>query len=347
MTQQGFPADLPAPFRLSRLMSSLWVPQAIYTAAALGVADTLADGPRRSEDVARSIGAHSATIHRLLRALVALELCTATGDGVFELTSLGACLRSGTRDSVRSWALLIGSPMVWNSWGRLIDCVRSGESIPQLDGWDSAFDFRQTHPAESAIFDHAMVEMTRHLADAIAVGYDFSGIRTLVDVGGGYGALLPPILKTHPEMRGVVFDQPSCRDGALRLFEKTGLADRCEFVGGTFVESVSPAGADAYILKSVIHDWDDEHSLAILRTIRAAMGERSRLLVVEPIVPDCPGTSPYDAMIASTDLNMLVVTGGRERTEAEFRALLDAAGLPVTRIVQTPATMSIVEARRT
>jgi hypothetical protein len=248
---------------------------------------------------------------------------------------------------VRSWALLIGSPMVWNSWGRLIDCVRSGESIPQLDGWGSAFDFRQTHPAESAIFDQAMVEMTRHLADAIAVGYDFSGIRTLVDVGGGYGALLPPILKTHPEMRGVVFDQPSCRDGALRLFEKTGLADRCEFVGGTFVESVSPAGADAYILKSVIHDWDDEHSLAILRTIRAAMGERSRLLVVEPIVPDCPGTSPYDAMIASTDLNMLVVTGGRERTEAEFRALLDAAGLPVTRIVQTPATMSIVEARRT
>jgi hypothetical protein len=346
VAQQSFPVEIPTPFRVSRLMSSLWMAQAIYTAAALGVADALADGPQRSEDVAPSVGAHPGALHRLLRALVALELCTVTDDGAFKLTPLGACLRSGTRESVRSWVLLMGSPMCWGSWGRLIDCVRSGESIPQLDGWASAFDFRQTHPAESAIFDQAMVEMTRHLAGAIAVGYDFAGIRTLVDVGGGYGALLPPILKSHPEMRGVVFDQPGCRDGALRLFEKTGLADRCEFVGGTFFEAVSPAGADAYIVKSVIHDWDDEHSIAILRTIRAAMGERSRLLLVEPLVPDRPGTSPYDAMIAGTDLNMLVVTGGKERTESEFRALLDAAGVPVRRIVETPATMSIIEAYR-
>lgn len=344
MSEQRIPPDIPTPFQLSRLMASLWVPQAIFTAAALGLADALADRPQRSDDLAATVGVHPGALHRLLKALVALELCTVSDDGAFALTPLGACLRAGTRDSVRSWALLMGSPMVWASWGRLIDRVRSGESIPQLDGWESAFAFRETHPAESAIFDQAMVEMTRHLASAIAMGYDFTGIATLVDVGGGYGALLP-IVKANPDLRAAVFDLPSCREGALRLFEKTGIADRCEFVAGSFFETVSPAGADAYIVKSVLHDWDDARAVAILRAIRAAMDEWSRLLVVEPIVPDRSGNSPYDAMIAATDLNMLIVTGGKERTEAEFRALLDAAGLSVTRIVPTPATMSVIEAR--
>src|SRR4030095_10856017 len=157
---------------------------------------------------------------------------------------------------------------------------------------ETAFDFRETHPAESAIFDQAMVEMTRHLAGAIAAGYDFTGIATLVDVGGGHGALLPPILRAYPESRAVVFDQSGGRDGACRLFEKTGIAARCEFVAGSFFESVSPAGADPYVVKRGRHDRHDAHAVAILRTIRAAMDERSRLLVVEPIVPDRPGSSP-------------------------------------------------------
>ena len=346
MSHSSVPQTIPLPFQLSRLLSSLWVPQAIYTAAALGIADALADGPRTSADVARSVGGDGESVHRLLRGLVALGLCDMADDGAFELTPLGGCLRSGTRDSVRSWALLMGSPMCWGSWGRLIDVVRSGESIPRLDGWGSAFDFRDTHPAEAAVFDQAMVELTRHLAGGIAASYDFAGIRTLVDVGGGFGALLPPILAANPALHGVVFDQPSCREGALRLFEKVGLADRCEFVDGDFFDAVTPAGADAYLLKSVIHDWDDAQCLAILRNVRAAMAPDSRVLVVEPIVPDRPGSSPYDLMIAGTDLNMMVMTGGKERTETEFRALLEAAGLPVTRIVQTPATMSVIEARR-
>lgn len=345
MPHPSLPPEIPLPFQLSRMMSSLWIPQAIFTAAALGVADALADGPRRSDELARTVGAHPGALHRLLKGLVALELCTVTDDGGFELTPLGGCLRSGTRDSVRSWALLMGSPMCWGGWGRLVECIRSGESVPRLDGWESSFDFRETHPAEGAVFDLAMVELTRHLAAAIAAGYDFGGIRTLVDVGGGYGALLPPILKANPDLRATVFDQPPCREGALRLFEKTGVADRCAFVAGSFFETVAPAGADAYLLKSVVHDWDDARSVTILAAVRAAMGADSRLLVIEPIVPDRPGSSPYDMMIAGTDLNMLVMTGGKERTEAEFRALLDAAGLSVTRIVATPATMSVIEAR--
>jgi hypothetical protein len=346
MPQESFPAELPAPFRLSRMMSSVWVPQAIYAAAALGVADALADGPKPSAELARLVDAHPDALHRLLRALVALELCTLTDDGAFALTPLGACLRAGTRDSARAWVLLTGNQVTWGAWGRLIDCVRTGESVPQLDGRESAFDLLTASPEAGATFNQSMVDGTKRLAPAIPLAYDFSGIRAVVDVGGGYGALLPPILATDPAMRGIVVDLPRCREGALRVFEKTGVAERCEFVGGSFFDAGTlPAGADAYLLKSVIHDWDDSRALGILRNCRAAMRPDSRVLVIEPIAPDRPGSSPYDAMIVSTDLNMLVNAGGQERTETEFRALLDAAGLTVTRIVPTLALLSVIEAR--
>lgn len=345
MSQQSFPADLPAPFRVSRMVSSLWIPQAIYAAAALGVADALADGRKQTADLARIVDAHPGALHRLMRALVALELCTVTDDGAFALTPLGACLCAGRRDSARAWVLLTGNQMTWRAWGRMIDCVRSGESVPQLDGLSSGFDVFADNPGASAVFNDSMVDGTKVLAGAFPLAYDFSAFATVVDVGGGYGALLPPILRTNPAMRGVVFDLPHCRDGAIRVFEKTGIADRCEFVAGSFFESGElPVGADAYLLKSVIHDWDDERSVAILRNCRAALREGGRVLVIEPVVPDRPGSSPYDAMMASTDLNMLLMTGGKERAEAEFRALLAAAGLSVTRIVPTLALLSIIEA---
>src|SRR5262249_10733719 len=314
----------------------------IYTTAALGLADAMADGPRTSADLAAAVGAHPDSLHRLMRALVALELCAMGDDGRFELTPLGACLRSGTRDSVRSWALLMGD-RVWLSWARLVDCVRTGDAVPSLEGKATPFDDMSANSEAYAIFSEAMVELTRHMAGAVAASYDFSGIRTIVDVGGGYGALLPPILAANPEMRGIVVDLPGCREGAQRLFAKAHIAERCEFVAQDMFEAV-PAGADAYIIKSVIHDWDDERSVVILRNCRAAMRASARLLVVEVVVPDRPGTSPLDQMIAGGDLNMMVVTGGKERTESQYRALLEAAGLTVARIVPTPAAMSVIEA---
>jgi hypothetical protein len=326
------------------MITSLWMPQAIHAAAALGIPDLLAAGPRRSDDLAAAAGAHPGALSRLMRGLAALGLCTATEDGAFELTPLGACLRSDTRDSVRSWALLMGGEMVWRSWGHFLECVRTGEPSPKLlDGMDT-FDHIEANPAAAAVFDKSMAELTRHLGGALAFSYDFAGISKLIDVGGGYGALLPPILKANPGMRGAVFDREHCRDGAEQLFGKVGLADRFEFIAGSFFESISP-GADAYLLKSVIHDWDDERSVAILRNCRAAMHDGARLLLVEVIVPEGIGASPLDAMIASTDLNMLVNTGGCERTEAEYRQLLDAAGLRSERIVATPAAFSIIDAR--
>jgi hypothetical protein len=179
----------------------------------------------------------------------------------------------------------------------------------------------------------------------IAAAYDFAGVRRVVDVGGGHGALLPSILAANPEMQGVVFDLENCREGAMRLLEKTRLAARCEFVAGSFFESVPP-GADAYLIKSVIHDWDDERSIAILRTCAAALGGDAKILIIEVVVPQRLTGTPIDAMIAGTDLNMLVMTGGRERTEREYRELAAAAGLRIARIVPTLAAMSVIELRR-
>lgn len=341
MSQQSVP-DIPLPFQLSRMLTSAWVPQAIYAVAALGIADVLADGPKRSDELAKAVGAHPGALHRLMRALVVLELCAETGDSGFQLTPLGACLRSDSPDSIRSWALLWGGHM-WPYWGRLLDCVRTGETARKLVDGTESFEDRAWDPETARVFDQSMVELTRQIARAVVAAYDFWGVRTLVDVGGGYGELLAAVLAAHQSMRGVVFDLPRCRDGAIRMLEEKGVAERTEFVGGSFFEAV-PAGADAYLLKSVIHDWNDERSVTILKSCRAAMGAGSRLLLVELVVPERAGSSPLGWRIVGSDLNMLVMTGGRERTEAEFRRLLEAAGLRVARVVATPSALSVIEA---
>jgi len=349
MSQQNV-TETPPRLQLTRLILSLWAPQSIHTAAALGIADLLANGPRRSDELAQAAGAHPGALHRLMRALVALELCTQTEDGAFALTPMGDCLRADSPDSVRSWALLMGGKYVWHGWGRLVDCVRTGQPAPKLLGEKETFEAMAADPEGAAIFYQAMVEVTRHAVEAIIKAYDFSGVHTLVDVGGGYGMLLAAILSAYPEMRGKVFDLPHCQEGATRLLAERGVAGRAEFVAGSFFDSV-PAGADAYILKSVIHDWDDEQSLAIFKNCRVAMPERperkdgARLLIIEPTVPERVGSSSHDGVIVGSDLNMLVMTGGRERTEAEFRGLLEAAGLRIARVVTAPpAAFSVIEA---
>ncbi|MBX3027418.1 hypothetical protein KF840_21175 [bacterium] len=339
MSHPGIPPSL----QVSRLAASLWIPQALHAAARLGVADAIAADGTASADVARAIGADPLATHRLLRALVALELCRRTDDGRFLLTPLGACLRADAPDSVRAWVLLMGGDMVWRSWGRLADCVRAGECAPRLFEGKDAFESMADHPLERAIFDQSMQELTRRAAPALVAAYDFAAARTVVDVGGGHGALLAAVLAAHPHLRGTVFDLAHCAEGAAGLAGEAGVGDRCGFASGSFFDSVPP-GADVYLLKSVIHDWDDERSRAILRACRAALRPGARLLLIEVVVPERPGTAPLDQMIAGTDLNMLVMTGGRERTEAEYRALCEAAGLRVNRILPTATAFSVVEA---
>jgi len=331
---------IPLRFQLVRMISGIWVPQAIYAAAKLGLADALAEGPLTSDDVARTANTHPGATYRLLRALAVLELVTIDG-GRFELTALGRCLVSDAPDSVRSWALLWGGEMMWAPWGRLADCVKTGEMAPKLlSGVDSAFALMEAHPDDAAHFNRSMLELTRGVAAALPAAYDFSGARSVVDVGGGFGALLPPLLHAHAALRGLVYDLPRCADGARNLMAEEKLTERCEFQSGDFFDNV-PAGADVYLLKSVIHDWDDAHSRTILARCREAMKEGARLLVLEWIVPEQVG--PADAGIVGTDLNMLVMVGGQERTEPEYRALLASAGLEVPRVLRTPA-MSIIEA---
>jgi hypothetical protein len=221
--------------------------------------------------------------------------------------------------------------------------VRTGLPAPKLLGAKETFEGMAADPEGAAIFYQAMVETTRQAAGAVVKAYDFSGVRSLVDVGGGYGVLLAAILKAYPEMRGKDFDLPHCQEGATRLLAEGGVDGRAEFVAGSFFESV-PAGADAYILKSVIHDWDDERSLAIFKNCREAMKNGARLLIIEPTVPERVGSSSHDGVIIGSDLNMLVMAGGRERTEAEFRGLLEASGLRIERIVTAPPTaFSVIE----
>jgi hypothetical protein len=339
---QAAPQEIPPRFQLSRMISSIWVPQAIHAAARLGLADVLADGPLAGVAVAEKAGTHPAATQRLLRALVVLGLLHRHDDGRFELTRLGRCLTREAPDSVRSWALLWGGPMMWEPWGHLADCVRTGEMAPKLlSGVDSPFELMERHPDDAEHFNRSMLELTRGVAAALPACYDFSAARQVCDVGGGFGALLPPLLDAHPKLRGLVYDLPRCAGGSRALMEEEGLADRCTFQAGDFFASV-PAGADVYLLKSVIHDWDDERSRAILARCREAMEDGARLLVLEWIVPDRVG--PADVGIVGTDLNMLVMVGGQERTESEYRELIASAGLRVTRVIRTPAAMSLIEA---
>jgi hypothetical protein len=336
------PAAIPPRYQLSRMISSIWVPQAIYAAAKLGVADALAAGPASAGAVAREAKTHPQATYRLLRALATLEIVRERDGAVFELTPLGRCLTSDAPDSVRSWALLWGGPMMWAPWGHLADCVRTGEMAPKfMAGVDSPFELMETYPEDAAHFNRSMLELTRGVAALLPAAYDFSGARVVVDVGGGFGALLPPLLRKHPSLRGVVYDLWRCAEGSRKLMAEEGLAGRCEFEPGDFFESV-PAGGDVYLLKSVIHDWDDERSRTILERCRAALAPGARLLVLEWIMPDHVG--PADGAIAGTDLNMMVMVGGQERTEAEYRALLASAGLQVTRVIPTGA-MSVIESQ--
>ena len=267
----------------------------------------------------------------MLRLLASAGVFAEAADGRFELTPVGSFLRSGP-GSFRAAARLFGGPMVWASWGDLLNTVRSGEPALQRVFKTGSFEYFADHPQEAAVFDEAMGAFTAMISGAVAAAYDFSGMRAVIDVGGGEGALLTGILHAYPNLRGTVFDLPRLEQGAARQIAAAGLADRCEFVGGDFFAAV-PAGFDAYLLKHVIHDWDDASALRILESCRRAMGPEARLLIVEGVYPPRIDDSPNGRGAAANDVNMMVCTGGRQRSEAEFRALYDAAGLRLARIV--------------
>ncbi|HZO24683.1 MAG TPA: methyltransferase [Chloroflexota bacterium] len=336
-TSESSPRDA-----LLRTVNAYQISRAAHVAASLGIADLLAAGPRDIDDLAAATQTQASTLYRLLRALASVgifaEVEDADGNRRFALTPQAQYLRSDTPGSVRNWAVLMGRPYYQQAWAYLDESIKTGQAVfPTVHG-ATLWEYRQAHPEEGAIFDAAMTGMSGGATAAIVAGYDFSGFASLVDVGGGHGELIAAILAANPGLRGVLFDQPHVVAGAPSLLARAGIADRCEVVGGSFFDAV-PGGAEVYLLMSIVHDWDDDSAVRILRICRSAMSESSRLLLIEQVV--APPNQPDRAKIG--DLNMLVLHGGRERTADEFRALLASAGLRLSTIRPTRIGQSLLE----
>jgi len=312
--------------------------RALQIAAELGIADLLVPGPRSSEDLARQTGSDPGALHRLMRLLASRGLFHETGPGVFELTERGGPLRSDHPATVRSVLALAGTvaPLVL---GGVRHSLSTGEATFPVVAGEHIYDYMAHHPEQGRLFDEAMLELTRVMVPAVLDAYDFAGASRIVDVGGGSGTLLSAVLHREPGTGGVLFDTPRVADSARGRIRDEGLADRCSVVGGDFFREV-PEGGDLYVLKWVLHNWSDERATAILRSCRRAMREDATLLVIESVLPSDGASHPGKAM----DLSMLVLTGGRERTEEQFTELLTGAGLRLERVVPTSSPHSLVEA---
>ena len=329
----------PAPWLdLQNLILGKWVAQAVSVAAKLGIADLLKEGPRDCDEMARANQVDADALYRLLRALAGAGVFVEVGDRRFGLTPIADFLRSDVPGSSRAVATMAGEDWTWRPWGQLYRSVKTGERAFDQIFSAALFDYLADNPSAAAVFDEAMTGWSMQDSVAVAEAYDFSGINTLMDVGGGHGHLLATILKANPSLRGILFDAPAVAEGAADRIEAEGLAERCTVVAGDFFASL-PEGADACILKSVIHGWNDEQAASILRNCRQAVGPGGRVLLAEMVVS--PGNDPHVGKLL--DLEMLVLAGGRERSEAEFRELLAAAGFRLARIVPTRSPTYVIE----
>jgi hypothetical protein len=325
---------------LLRLVNGYYVSQAIHVAASLGIADLLAGGTRTSDELANEAGADPETLYRLLRALASVGVLH-EGDGrLFSLTPVGELLRSDVPGSLHGWAAYAGRPYFWAAWAELLHSVRTGENAFQHVHGQDVWSYRGDRPEESVLFDAAMKALTGASNAALIDAFDFSRFGTLVDVGGGNGALLADVLASNPALRGVLFDQAHVVAGAPLVLEAAGVADRCRIESGNFFEAV-PEGGDAYLLKSIIHDWEDEDSSAILRVVRAATSEGATLLVVERDL----GAPNEDAPAKFSDLNMLVGPGGRERTQDQYASLFESTGFRLVGATPTAGTHTVFEGK--
>lgn len=323
---------------LMRLVNGYRVSQAIHVVATLGIADLLREGPRSADDLAASTNSHPRTLYRVLRALAAVGVFCEEADQRFSLARMGRSLCSDAERPVGPYAAFVGRQHHWQAWGALFHSVRTGENaFPHVHG-TGVWEYLATHPEEGAIFGSGMTGNSRGVAERIMSTYDFSPFRRVVDVAGGQGALLAAILAAHPTMRGVLFDRPEIVAQAGPVLEAAGIAGRCEVVGGSFFDAV-PEGADAYLLKYILHDWDDPASVAILTACRRACRPEGKLLVMERIVGP-PNEGPETKI---SDLNMLVSPGGKERTPEEFAALFAVAGFHMERIIEVDARLSVIE----
>ncbi|MBD0372030.1 MAG: methyltransferase [Pyrinomonadaceae bacterium] len=328
-----------AAMKMVEMISGFWVSRVIYIAAKLGLADLLKDGAKTASEVAEATETHAPSLYRVMRALAAAGVLSEDEEKRFSLTPLGATLRSDVPFSLRALATSELGEVHYPSWGALLHTVKTGErGFDHVFGTD-CWDYFAKHPEYARTFNQSMTEVTRVVEPAVTKAYDFSGFAKIVDVGGGHGSLLTSILKKNPQAKGVVLDAPAVVEGAKARIEAEGLQERCEAVGGNFFEAV-PEGGDAYIMKHIIHDWDDKEAIAILKNCRKAINDGGKVILIESVVP--PGNEP--SLSKFGDLVMMLIPGGRERTAEEFGALFEAAGFKLERIVPTESPMSVIEA---
>jgi hypothetical protein len=323
--------------QLNQLICGYWHSQCVYVAAKLGIADLLANGPQSVDNLAQQTGTHRPSLFRLLRALASLKVFAEEPGQRFRLTPAAEPLRRDVPGSQWAMAVMMGEEH-FRAWGELLYSVRTGKI-----GFDKVFgrpvfEFLSQHPEQAAIFDKAMVGVHGRETSAMLDAYDFSAFASVVDIGGGNGSTLSGILEKHRSIHGTLFDLPGVIQRAGVAVDAAGLSDRIHLVDGDFFESV-PAGADAYVLRHIIHDWEEEKAIRILTNVRQAIARDGRLLVVESVIP--PGNEPFFGKLL--DLTMLVIPGGQERTEPEYRDLLGKAGFRLVRIVPTAAEVSVIE----
>ena len=325
----------PLPPLLFQMVSGYWVSQAIYVAAKLGIADLLIDGPQSCTTLAAVTRSHEASLFRVMRALASAGIFSHLEDGRFALSPLAEGLQSAVPASLSDAVITLGE-IHYQACGALLHSVQTGDPAFNKVFGASLFDYLGQHPDAAGSFNRGMTNLASMLAYAVVFAYDFTGISSVVDVGGGEGRFLEKILEFYPGMRGTIFDSAV----PVKCTERTNLTGtRCSHVWGNFFDCV-PTGADAYFLCGVLHDWDDDQAIKILKNCRQAMPKTSKLLLLEMVVPSTDAAD-FSKLL---DLNMLVMNGGRERTSAEFSALLGRVGYRMTRIIPTAAPQSLIEA---
>jgi len=330
----------PLPAVMLDLIIGYWVSQLVHAAARLGLADLMKGGPKSPADLSRAVGADPQTLYRMLRALAGVGVFAERKDGRFALTPLGATLRSDRPDSMRAFAIMMVDDHWVEAWTDVLESIKTGQiAFDRVHGL-KLFDYFGKHPEKAREFGEAMTSISGTENPVVTAAYDFSKVGTLVDVGGSHGHLLAAILKANRKLKGVLFDLPQVLDQARKapFVNDRAIAGRLELTPGDFFQSV-PAGADAYIMKYIIHDWDDDLCVKILENCRRAMAPNGRVLVVDIVIP--PGNDPHWGKLL--DINMLVGPGGRERTRSEFAQLFKRAGLKLKRIIPTASPLSIVE----
>ena len=332
------PNELPPPAQLMKFIVGRWISKPIYVAAELGIADILAKGPKSIEELAQASQSHAPSLYRMMRALASVGIFSQTADQRFELTEMAEYLKTG---ALRSIALMFNSDWSDKAWEYFLDSVKTGDTAFEKAHGMPVSDWLEKNPQTADVFNEANAVKAAGSHRAIIDVYDFSGIRALTDVGGGLGVLMAEILKANPKMQGIVADTPFVIQQAKKMIRAQGVEDRCQAVECDFFKKI-PSGSDAYLMSNILHDWPDKLCRIILANCHRAMKPESRLLVLEMVIP--PGNEPSIAKLL--DLEMLVITGGLERTEPQFENLFESSGFRLSRIIPTNENVCLIEGVR-